>query len=292
LSIETALSSGGIDSSESEIAFFGGSFTAINREYMIDLLSAANDYLDKFKGIRISTRPDCISKEVLNILKKYGVTSIELGAQSMDDKVLMLNNRGHNSDCVRNASALIKDSGFSLGLQMMTGLYGSSAERDKYTANEFIKLSPDTVRIYPTVVLKDTYLAYLYDEGVYSVHNAYEAAELCSELIPQFENAGIKIIRVGLHSSETLEKNIIAGGYHPAFRELCENIIFLNIIKESIYKQKLKQGNLNVFVAPDSVSKAIGQGRRNVEILKEMGYMPKFIPDNKLRNRQIIIQEG
>ncbi|MBR3972247.1 MAG: radical SAM protein, partial [Ruminococcus sp.] len=123
--IETALSSGGIDAKNSEIAFFGGSFTAIDRNYMISLLSAAKEYGSEFKGIRVSTRPDCINDEILSILKEFGVTSVELGAQSMCDEVLRLNKRGHNSYAVRSASLLIKELGFSLGLQMMTGLYGS-----------------------------------------------------------------------------------------------------------------------------------------------------------------------
>ena len=193
---------------------------------MISLLSVAKEYLNNFKGIRISTRPDCVDEDILSVLKEYGVTSIELGAQSMNDRVLMLNNRGHDSKCVVRASKLIKEFGFSLGLQMMTGLYASSAESDIYTAEEFIKLKPETVRIYPTVILRNTYLSELYNQNVYKSHTVDEAAELCSDLICRFENADITVIRVGLHSSETLEENIVAGAYHPAFRELCENKIF------------------------------------------------------------------
>ena len=116
-----------------EIAFFGGSFTAIDRNYMLSLLEATKEYISIFKGIRISTRPDCIDKDILNVLKYYGVTSIELGAQSMDDAVLISNKRGHTSQDVINASLLIKEFDFSLGLQMMTGLYKSSYEKDIYT---------------------------------------------------------------------------------------------------------------------------------------------------------------
>lgn len=149
-----------------EIAFFGGSFTAIERKYMIELLEAAHYYVKnkKVTGIRISTRPDAIDKETLDLLKKYGVTSIELGAQSMNDAVLEANFRGHDAQCVRNASHLIKSAGFELGLQMMTGLYKSTKDRDIETAKEFVKIKPKTVRIYPTVVLKNTYLGKLYKE--------------------------------------------------------------------------------------------------------------------------------
>ncbi len=259
---------------------------------MISLLSAANKYIDKFKGIRISTRPDYIDAEVLTILKSFGVTSVELGAQSMDDNVLFHNNRGHNSESVRNSAKLIKEFGFSLGLQMMTGLYGSSEESDIYTAQEFIKLKPDTVRIYPTVLLKNTYLHELYLNCEYKPQSVDKAVNLCSKLIPMFEDAHISVIRVGLHSSETLEENIVAGAYHPAFRELCENKIFLNNILNLINNDGIKKGRINIFIAPSSVSKAIGQNKINFNTLKALGYEPKFIEDSKLSFRQIYIQEG
>ena len=147
-----------VDPKNTEIAFFGGSFTAIERDYMLSLLTAAKHFLDtyNFKGIRISTRPDYINKDILLILKNYGVTAIELGAQSMDDQVLKANMRGHTSAQVAEASQLIKSYGFELGLQMMTGLYKDSDTAAISTAKQIIKIKPDTVRIYPTIVLKDT----------------------------------------------------------------------------------------------------------------------------------------
>ncbi len=292
VAVATALSSGGIDSSQSEIAFFGGSFTAVDREYMISLLQAANEYIDEFKGIRISTRPDCIDEEILTVLKAYNVTSIELGAQSMSDKVLELNTRGHNSDCVRKASSLIKSFGFSLGLQMMTGLYGSSEELDLYTADEFIKLCPQTVRIYPTVVLEGTKLAEYFLSGAYTPHTTDSAVKLCSKLIPMFENSGIKVIRVGLHSSDTMESSIIAGAYHPAFKELCDNTMFFDRIIELINDNHIARGEIVIKVSPKSVSKVIGQKKKNLIVLEEMGYKPSVVSDNSLSQRQIIVQEG
>ena len=150
--VETAVNSLKENTINSEIAFFGGSFTAIDREYMLSLLDATKPYIDCFNGVRISTRPDCIDEEILSLLKSYHVTAIELGAQSMSDEVLSQNERGHSAEDVRKASRLIKACGFELGLQMMTGLYGSSDDLDRMTAEEFIKLKPDTVRIYPTIV--------------------------------------------------------------------------------------------------------------------------------------------
>ena len=167
--VNVAVSSKNYNPKTTEIAFFGGSFTAINRTYMLRLLKTAYQFVESgmVSGIRISTRPDAIDDEILLLLKQYGVTSIELGAQSLNDKVLMLNNRGHSSQDVINASNLIKKHGFSLGLQMMTGLYGDCDEFAIKTAEEVIKLKPDTVRIYPTIVLKNTDLAALYIDNKY-----------------------------------------------------------------------------------------------------------------------------
>lgn len=290
--METALSSGGIDSQNSEIAFFGGSFTAIDRDYMVSLLSAANEYKEHFKGIRISTRPDCIDEDVLTLLKSFSVTSIELGAQSMSDEVLTLNTRGHNSDCVRKASHLIKSYGFSLGLQMMTGLYGSTDESDEYTAKEFVRLSPDTVRIYPTVVLEGTKLAELFLKGDYIPQTVDSAVSLCARLIPMFEQAGISVIRAGLHSSDTMESSIIAGAYHPAFRELCESRIFLSDIINRLNQDKTPQGRIIIKVSPKAVSKVTGQKKSNLTALINLGYMPQVVEDKSLSGRQIIIEEG
>lgn len=261
---------------EYEIAFFGGSFTAVDRDYMIMLLSTAYDYVKtgQVKGIRISTRPDFIDDEVLTILKKYGVTSIELGAQSMDDEVLAANRRGHTSEDVVNASLLIKSYGFELGLQMMTGLYTDTNEKAIETAKKIIDLSPDTIRIYPTVVLKDTYLAELYKKELYKPLNAYDSAELCAQLVPMFENAGIKIIRLGLHSSEDVKKNMLAGGFHDSFGELVKSRIMLEKILA------YPAGDYQVFVNPKSLSKLKGNNKSNIYSLMERGYNIKIITDN------------
>ena len=154
--VKIAMSSPKYSPENTEIAFFGGSFTAIDYDYMTELLCSAYKYVKsrKVKGIRVSTRPDAIDSNILNVLKGYGVTAIELGAQSMDEDVLYANKRGHSAEAVYNASSLIKEYGFSLGLQMMTGLYGSTKEKDRKTVDEFIKIHPDTVRIYPTIILQ------------------------------------------------------------------------------------------------------------------------------------------
>ena len=256
-----------------EIAFFGGSFTAIEREYMRSLLTAAKHFLDihNFKGIRVSTRPDCIDDEILSILKNYGVTAIELGAQSMDDEVLFANHRGHTAEDVRQAVKRIKEKGFELGLQMMTGLYKSNFEKDRYTAEEIVKLKPDTVRIYPTVVLKNTHLAYLQEKGEYKALTAEESAPFCAELLQLFEQNSIKVIKLGLHSSETVEGDMVGGAYHPAFRELCEGHIYLQKILQKL-DGKDKNCEYTIFVSKKALSKAKGQQKRNEKALKNQGF--------------------
>lgn len=210
----------------------------------------------------------------------------------MVDRVLTLNNRGHNSNCVRESSQLIKDNGFSLGLQMMTGLYGSSEDDDVYTAKEFIKLHPDTVRIYPTVVLDNTELGRLFSEGIYQTQTLTQAVDLCAKLITMFEDVNISVIRVGLHSSDTMQSKILSGAFHPAFRELCEGKIYLNKITEEINHKKIQQGDIIILVNPLAVSKATGQRKINLTTLKNMGYNAKIIADPNLLQGQIIIQEG
>ncbi len=273
--VETALKKKDYDY---EIAFFGGSFTAIDREYMLELLKAAYPYVKsgQVRGIRVSTRPDCIDAEILDILKAYGVTSIELGAQSMDDGVLKENRRGHTAQDVVDASGLIQSYGFELGLQMMTGLYTDTQEKAVETAERIIALSPETVRIYPTVVLKNTYLAELYEKGVYTPLNVEESVELCAGLVPMFENADIKVIRLGLHSGKDIKENMLAGGFHDSFGELVKSRILVNKILE------LPPADYQVFVHPKSLSKLKGNNKRNIYLLMERGYNIKIITDNGL----------
>lgn len=257
---------------------------------MISLLDATVPYIDKFKGIRISTRPDCIDKEILTLLKNYNVTSIELGSQSMNDEVLLANDRGHTSKDVISASELIKKFGFSLGLQMMTGLYKSTVEIDKYTAQQFISLMPDTVRIYPTVILKGTKLESLYNSGEYVTQSLEEAVSLCSELLVEFDKAGISVIRLGLHHSESLESEMVGGVYHPSFRELCESKILLNKLLE-LLENKDTQGVYEVLVSPKCVSKLIGNNKSNVKRLNELGYKIKIIQNGDIPNMEVVLNK-
>jgi histone acetyltransferase (RNA polymerase elongator complex component) len=285
--VETALESA--DCNKGEIAFFGGSFTAIDKDYMISLLERAKMYIDKglFAGIRVSTRPDCINEEILDILKKYGVTSIELGCQSMSDEVLKLNNRGHSSDHVIKSAEMIKRYGFEFGVQMMTGLYGDNNETAIETAKKLIALSPDTARIYPTVVLENTELERLYRSGGYKPQTVDEAADICSKLLMMFHEAHIRVIRVGLHSGGNVEEGFVAGAYHPAFREICESRIYLQKVLSEIKRQGTEKGDLTVTVGPSFVSMMSGQKKANTQILRELGYNLKIKQDSKLKKYEV-----
>ena len=259
---------------DTEIAFFGGSFTAVPRDYMLELLEAAREYVGEgeFRGIRCSTRPDCISTEVLELLKGFGVTAIELGAQSMKDEVLAANERGHTAQDVVNASCLIKDYGFELGLQMMTGLYKSSLADDMETARRIADLAPDTVRIYPVVVLRGTRLGQLYLSGEYAPAPFDEMVEVCADIMKLFTERGIRVIKCGLHASEFVEQDMVAGYYHPAFRELCEAAIYRSNILRAIEKELPDcRGSVTAEVSSRCISKAVGQKRANIEFFRERG---------------------
>lgn len=277
---------------ETEIAFFGGSFTAIPQEYMLELLNAVQPYIGegKFRGVRISTRPDAISKEILDLLLYYQVTSIELGVQSMNDDVLLKNRRGHIAHDVENAVALIRTYPFELGLQFMPGLFGDTEESILLTAKKIASLQPDTVRIYPTLVLEGTELAEHYRRGEYIPLTLEQAVSLSAQCMELFEQRNIRVIRVGLHAEENLEAQFLAGPYHPAFRELCESQLFYRQAQVALSgKDKAKAYHL--FTAADSVSKMIGQNGSNRQKLQEQGWNIKIKPDSNLSGREIIIKE-
>ena len=278
------------DYENTEIAFFGGSFTAIPRDYMLELLQSASEFVGKgkFRGIRISTRPDCIDNEVLELLKSYGVTAVELGAQSMCNKVLEANDRGHTAEDVCKASELIKEYGFELGLQMMVGLYKSTLQDELETMESIIDIAPKTVRIYPVAVLKNTQLAELYEAGEYEMMPFYEVVSLCAEMLSAFYQAGIEVIRCGLHSSETVESDVIAGYYHPAFKEICLSELYRNAIVKFT-----QQGEKEiVYVSKNGVSPAIGHKKCNKIYFEKNNYNIEIKQDESLLKDEIRIKRG
>ena len=286
--VKEAISHPNYDAKNTQLAFFGGSFTKIDKALMEELLSVGYEFVKNktISGIRISTRPDGIDEDILNTLKAYGVTAIELGCQSMNDKVLGLNRRGHKAEDVKKAAALIKAKGFELGLQMMTGLYCDSDEGAINTAKVIIALSPKTVRIYPTLVLKGTYLAELYERGEYSPQSLEEGVELTSNLLLMFEKAKINVIRVGLHTVES--DGFVAGPWHPAFGEMCQSRIYRKRVLEVIEKEKIPKGNLKIFVPFGCVSKMVGVKKSNIEFLASMGYNCK-VYEHKNKTLSVIV---
>ena len=271
------------DPQNTEIAFFGGSFTAIPREYMVSLLEATKPFIEKgcFSGIRISTRPDAIDSEVLEILKGFNVRSIELGAQSTDEEVLELNRRGHTRQDIINASELIKEKGFSLGLQMMTGLFGDTDEKSLKTCDDIISLKPDTVRIYPTVVLEGTKLGEMYKKGEYAPQILEDAVSLCSKLLKKFYDNNIK--------GGNVEEGFLSGPFHPAFGELCESRIYLESARK-LLKDFNGQTDVTVFVNPREISKMTGQKGCNKKALSDDGYKITVKGDENLNKYEIKIQ--
>lgn len=265
--IETALSTIDEDT-EAEIAFFGGSFTGIERSLMIELLEIANKYikLGRVTSIRCSTRPDYIDSEILDILEKYGVRVIELGLQSSSDEVLALTKRGHSFEAEKSAAKLITERGFQLVGQMMIGLPGSSLESELETADFIIKSGASGARIYPTVVFRDTELAHLTEKGLYMPISLDEAVFRSAKVMQKFILAGVKVIRVGLQASDNLssEDTYLAGPNHSALGELCENEIYYSLIKEKINEINIAPGKCpEVLIPPRTRSKAVGQKKKN-----------------------------
>ncbi|MDD2956044.1 MAG: radical SAM protein [Oscillospiraceae bacterium] len=280
----------GLQGREAEIAFFGGSFTAIPRGQMTALLAAAFPFVRDglCLGIRLSTRPDALDEEICRILKAYGVTTVELGVQSMDDGILAQNGRGHDSASVRRGVALLRRYGFSVGLQIMPGLYGDTRETIWSTARQTAQLTPDFVRIYPTVVIEGTKLAELYRRGLYRPLGLEEAVALCAELLCFFEEERqIPVIRLGLHPSETLEKDLVAGPYHPAFRELAEGRIFFQGMQRQLQKAGVPPGRVEFAVNPREISKAAGQRRSNLQKLEKQGWQVRLTPKEGLPPRTV-----
>lgn len=269
-------------SEKTEIAFFGGSFTMIPEELMRSLLEPAAKWVKRgaFHGIRLSTRPDAIDEHILSVLKEYDVTSIELGAQSSDNGVLEKNFRGHTFEDTKHAAELIKSNGFSLGLQMMTGMPGSDRNKDIKTAMDFAILKPDTMRIYPALTLKNTLMAKWYESGEYTPQTVDEAASVCAEILDIFDLYKINVIKLGLHAETSLEESYIAGPYHPAFREIVESLRFRKKIAPML--KRLPKGAYVLKVSPSDVSKCSGQHRSNIEYWKTLGYDIKVAEDKTL----------
>lgn len=280
-----------------EIAFFGGSFTGIDRKLMCDLLSIAQKYIDEGRAssIRLSTRPDYIDDEILDILSSYSVGTIELGLQSMDDEVLQKTKRGHTAKCAENACKMIKERGFSLIGQMMIGLPSSTVEKEIYTAKKLCEMGADGARIYPTVVFYQTELCDMMQSGVYTALSNEDAVERTKEALKIFVENDVPCIRVGLQSGENLsdETHVAGGANHSAIGEMAMSALYFDKICKELDKidiEKMPQ-NINILCAKGEISKIVGQKRKNIEKIcqKYAIKRAKVLEKNELLSYNIII---
>ncbi|MCD6180363.1 MAG: radical SAM protein [Bacteroidales bacterium] len=269
-----------------EIGFFGGNFTGIPESDQHNFLKIAQKYVDsgRVDSIRLSTRPDYISDSILSLLNEYSVKTIELGAQSMNEGVLIKSGRGHTAQDVIDSSKLIQEAGFNLGLQIMLGLPGDTKEKCLETAEQIVALQPHDIRIYPTLVIKGTELAELFKNGRYEPLSLQTAVLWSKDIYSIFDKAGLNIIRVGLHPSEELtdSKSLLAGPYHPSFRELVLTELWKDRFLERLEFSKSK--SLIIYVAASELNYAIGYNSTNKKLLEQKFEAVKIKIDQKLIN--------
>ncbi|MDD2482610.1 MAG: radical SAM protein [Lutispora sp.] len=258
-----------------EIAFFGGSFTAIPKDEQDMFLALANKYLveGKIHSIRLSTRPDYINIDILNNLKKYGVTIVELGIQSMDKDVLTMTRRGHTAEDAVKAIKLLKQEGFIAGVQLMIGLPYDNENKAMETVKKIVELKPHIARIYPALIIKDTLMEEMYKQGLYKSLTLDEAINISKKMLICLEKSNIKVIRIGLQPTDDLKMgdNIVAGPYHPSMRQLVEAEIYKDMIIHiltSIDTDTLSQ--IEILCNPKDFSAVIGQKRSNYEHIKKL----------------------
>ena len=276
--IENYLKSIDKENAQIEIAFFGGSFTAIEEERQEELLQVASEFVKsgQVESIRVSTRPDAIDKKILKRLKKYKVKTIELGVQSSNNYILKRINRGHTFEDVKRAAKLIRWNGFRLGVQMMVGLPESTTIDEINTAKELIKLKPKMVRIYPVLVIKNTPLEKELEKGTYKPLTLVQAVEVCKEIVRLFHDKNIDIIRIGLQPTDEISEpgseksEVVAGPYHPAFRQLVESAMWYDAIVGKIKRLNVKVKEVEVTVNPVDANNVIGHKKENVKNLKEL----------------------
>lgn len=286
------------NNSHIEVAFYGGSFTAIPFEYQEQLLKAAFMYVENgyVANIRVSTRPDCIDARISENLKRYGVGVVELGVQSMDETVLKLCNRGHSPEDVVNAVGILKEFGFSIGVQMMIGLPGDTEEKAVKTAKSLIELKPDIARIYPALTIKNTYMEEMYIRGEYEPLTLDAAVELSKQLLVLFESNGIRVIRIGLQPTENINsgKDIVAGPFHPAMRHLVESLVYRDMIIYLLEKEGKKGNIVTLKVNPKNISELIGHKRSNINFIKSKFLIDKFeiLQDKSVEADTLVLKIG
>jgi histone acetyltransferase (RNA polymerase elongator complex component) len=267
------------DSQDKEIAFYGGTFLGLNEDHIVQLLELAESYIKNgtVKSIRFSTRPDTISTQTLDILGDYSVETIEIGVQSMDDKVLKESNRGHTEDDVINAVNMVKERGYKVGMQLMVGLPGDSEKIALETAIKTVTLKPDMVRIYPALVLRDSPMEEWFQKGKYSPLSLDDSVETVKKMYTLFLKENINVIRVGIQSSKDLKEGseIIAGPYHPAYGHMVFSSIFLDMAVQILSRIEIHD-RIDIHVNPSKVSEMRGLKNRNIAELEKKYRLKKI----------------
>lgn len=258
---------------ECEIAFFGGSFTGIDRELMVRLLDRAQGYVDSklVKSIRLSTRPDYIDDDIISILKNYTISFVELGIQSMNDDILKLLKRGHTTEDTLNACIKLKNAGFSFVGQMMVGLPGSTLSDEIYCAKRICEMGAVGARIYPTVVFRDTELSDWLNLCKYEPLSLDEAVERCAAVLDVFSDNNVSCIRIGLCDSENLhsDSTYIAGPNSPAIGEMVKSRVYLSKLFSLLDKVQTNTDFLTIMCPKGAVSQIVGHRKSNIAKLKE-----------------------
>ena len=278
-----------------EVAFYGGTFTSLPAHQMKKMLDSVKPYKENgiIHSIRLSTRPDCLSKDKLDILEIYGVSTVELGAQSMNNKVLSISNRGHTSDDTINAVKTLKKRGFNVGIQLMPGLPGDSEDIFMDTISKVISLKPDIARLYPTLVIRGTKLEHLYKQGQYSPLDLKDAVSLCKKACVRLESAGIPVIRIGLMSSPSLLKkgDIVAGPWHPSLGFLVRSAIHLERLRQ--YLPAMGEAKAIIIHAPhNEIPLIIGHKKSGIKHMEDItgSIIKEIVPDDSIMPGHIAVQ--
>lgn len=268
------------EGSDVQIAFFGGSFTAIDRELMLSLLEISDSYVEKGRvgSVRLSTRPDAVGEDILEILSYHHVQDIELGIQSLDDGVLSKNARGHNAKVSLDAMRRVVDCGFRLTGQMMTGMYSATPESELETARAIVSARAVSSRIYPTVVFRDTGLETLMSKGEFIPLTLEESIERTLAVYRIFKDAGVKVLRIGLCSTDGVRGEDSVSIYDEAMGERVLSRDRRDILEKELEKFTFKKGDTVELAVPQrEISTSVGFKRENREYLEnKYGIKLKF----------------
>ena len=268
-----------------QVAFYGGSFTCLPTREQMAMLAAVQPYLasGKVDCIRLSTRPDCIDPEICRLLREFRVGVVELGVQSFNNEVLIENRRGHDAEQCRAAFAQLKAAGMEVGLQLMPGLSGESNSSFLRGIDEVVGMRPDFVRLYPVLVVKESGLDERYRQNRYQPQSLNQAIALTARAYTKLQAAGIKVVRMGLQPSESLNKNFVAGPYHPAFGELVLSRLWLKRIRARL-AQLAPTENLCLHISHRDNGAVVGMKRSNIQRLEELGFSGRFtiLPDKSM----------